>query len=84
MREYEMRLHNRDDALSVIMKTVAIDDSDARSVASSFLIGDIVLAHVSRGDKDVGIVRRAFVSSPVRRTAATSRLPVYADAAWQS
>lgn len=79
MREYEMRLHRRDGVLSVVMKTLAIDDNDAQRAASQFLIGDIANARIFSGDKAVGLVQRALGwSVPSDRTAPAAPAQAYA------
>ena len=77
MREYEMRLHRPNGILSVVMKTLAIDDNDARRAASQFLIGDIVNARIFSGDRAVGLVQRALGwSVPSHRAAVPVTAPV--------
>jgi len=63
MREYEMRLHRLNGVLSVVMKTIAIDDNDAKRLAHQFLIGDIVRASIFSDDKDLGAVERTVARS---------------------
>ncbi|HTT99459.1 MAG TPA: hypothetical protein VMF58_15535 [Rhizomicrobium sp.] len=58
MREYEMRLHRPNGVLSVVMKTLAIDDNDARRAASQYLIGDIAWARIFSDEEAVGVVQR--------------------------
>jgi hypothetical protein len=79
MREYDMRLHRQNGVLSVVMKTVAIDDNDARRAASQFLIGDIVSASIFNDEKDVGVVRRVFSWSEAT-SERVRRLPTAAPA----
>jgi len=80
MREYEMRLHRPDGALSVVMKTIAIDDHDAKRLAYQFLIGDIARAYIFSGDKDLGAVERIPGRSIAQTYGAVSSPPLLAAA----
>jgi hypothetical protein len=60
MKEYELRLHRADGTLSVVMKTSAADDSDARLCASRMLSGDIESVDLLNADEQVGRVQRRY------------------------
>jgi hypothetical protein len=60
MKEYELRLHRADGTLSIVMKTVALDDSDARSCASRMLSGDIETIDLLNADEQIGRVQRRY------------------------
>jgi hypothetical protein len=70
MHEYEMRLHTNSGALSIVMKTLAIDDNDARRTASQLLIGNITSARIFKDDNTIGVVQRTRAQPHQRPTLA--------------
>jgi len=56
MPEYEIRLHKADGTLSIVMKTHARDDSDAKAKATDMIKGDIIYARILSGEEEIAVV----------------------------